>query len=353
MIVRLKHVKRVRAKGRWYYYHRITGERLPEDGEDRVRRVLDINAGLKRPSRRVRVGSVEAVANLYRGAPEFKNLRPRTRESYELYLKTICRAWGDLPISGITRQHALGLRDKHADTPASADRMITVLRVLLEFAVDREYRRDNPAKGVSKLRKPSQVEGHKPWPDWAIEKFLATHDGTMMGLAFKLGLYTGQREGDVLAMRWADYDGAHITVKQSKTGTSLQILVHATLRQALEAQTPVSPIILTTARNRPFSGPNFRHHWRKAMRDAGLDRQGLTYHGLRYSAADQLAELGCSLKEIAAVTGHASLQMLQKYTKGAEQKRLNEAAILRWEEHERTAKVENRADETDKLRLKR
>ena len=76
MIVRLKHVKRVRAKGRLYFYHRITGERLPEDREDRARRVLDINAGLKKPSRRVRVGSVEALVNLYRGSPEFKNLRP-------------------------------------------------------------------------------------------------------------------------------------------------------------------------------------------------------------------------------------------------------------------------------------
>ena len=79
------------------------------------------------------------------------------------------------------------------------------------------------------------------------------------------------------------------------------------------------------------------------MRDLGL-----SYHGMRYAAADQLAELGCSLKEIAAITGHQSLAMLAKYTKGADQRRLSGAAIERWEEHAKNAKVENRADKTGK-----
>ena len=43
MILRLKHVKRVRAKGRTYWYHRLTGERLPTDREERAARVLEIN----------------------------------------------------------------------------------------------------------------------------------------------------------------------------------------------------------------------------------------------------------------------------------------------------------------------
>ena len=42
MIVRLKHEKRVRAKGRTYFYHRITGERLPHDREERSERLMEI-----------------------------------------------------------------------------------------------------------------------------------------------------------------------------------------------------------------------------------------------------------------------------------------------------------------------
>ncbi len=156
----------------------------------------------------------------------------------------------------------------------------------------------------------------------------------MMALALKLGLYTGQREGDLLATSWHDYDGDRIQVVQSKTGTKLSIPVHSVLREALDAQERVSPIILTTETGRPFTGSNFRHHFGKAMKAAGLS--GLTFHGLRYTAAAKLAEAGCSLKEIASITGHKSLAMIEKYTRDADQERLSGAAIIAWENASRT-----------------
>ena len=137
-------------------------------------------------------------------------------------------------------------------------------------------------------------------------------------------------------------------MKQSKTGVALEIRLHSALRATLNATEKRSPIILTTATGRPYKGSNFRRHFAKAVKDAGLGDLGLSFHGLRYAAADQLAELGVSLKGIAAITGHRSLSMLQRYTRGAEQRLLGDAAILRWEEHTGTAKVENRADESGK-----
>ena len=41
MIIRLKHVKRVVVKGRAYFYHQITKERLPDDREERAARVRE------------------------------------------------------------------------------------------------------------------------------------------------------------------------------------------------------------------------------------------------------------------------------------------------------------------------
>ena len=344
--VRIKHMRRVRSKGSTYWYHRKTGERLPDDETARIRRVLEINEGLDTPSRKVKVGSVEAVANVYRASPVFKDLAAKTRLDYDSRLKVLCSLWGDQPIASIARRHVIALQDEFADKPATADRTVTVLRVLLAFAVKREYRDDNPAEGVEKLRKPSQVEGHRPWPDWAVEKFLKVHDGTVMGLAAMIGLYTGQRQADCLAMRWSDIvvdvDVERISVKQAKTGTPLEIRLHATLRTVLDATEKRSPIILTTATGRPYTGSNFRHHFGKAVKEAGLGDQGLSFHGLRYAAASKLAGLGLSVKHIASVTGHQSLAMVQKYTKGAEQRQLNDAAILFWEEHPSNAKLENR-----------
>ncbi len=325
MIVRLKHVKRVRAKGHVYWYHRLTRERLPDGREERAARVLEINRTLKGAARKIAPGSLAEVVTLYRRAPEFRNLRERTRHEYTMYMDLLSETWGPHPIASIERKHVLALRDRYAETPAKANKIMGVLRTVLSFAVERDYRRDNPAKEVKKLR---MGAGHASWPDEAVDRLLSTAP-PMMALALKLGLYSGQREGDLLAMSWHDYDGERIQVVPGKTGTKLSIPVHSALREALDAQERVSPIILTTETGRPFTGSNLRHHFGKAMKAAGLS--GLTFHGLRYTAAAKLAEAGCSLKEIASITGHKSLGMIEKYTRDADQKRLAGAAILRLE----------------------
>jgi hypothetical protein len=48
---------------------------------------------------------------------------------------------------------------------------------------------------------------------------------------------------------------------------------------------------------------------------------------------------GCDVRQVAAITGHRSLAMIQKYTRGADQKQLANAAILKLE---RTEKIRNR-----------
>lgn len=54
-------------------------------------------------------------------------------------------------------------------------------------------------------------------------------------------------------------------------------------------------------------------------------------HGLRYLAAVELAEAGCSDAEIQAVTGHKTLAMVQKYRAEASRKRLSKQAQERRE----------------------
>ena len=61
---------------------------------------------------------------------------------------------------------------------------------------------------------------------------------------------------------------------------------------------------------------------------AGLPERCVT-HGLRKAAARRLAEAGCSPNEIAAITGHATLAEVARYTRAAEQRRLAEAAMER------------------------
>ncbi len=71
---------------------------------------------------------------------------------------------------------------------------------------------------------------------------------------------------------------------------------------------------------------------RAAYEAAGLPTD-VTTHGLRYTAATVLRELGCDWEDIAAITGHSTVQMVRKYTR---QRRTAEVAIARLDDARRT-----------------
>jgi integrase len=57
-------------------------------------------------------------------------------------------------------------------------------------------------------------------------------------------------------------------------------------------------------------------------------------HGLRKAACRRLAEAGCSASQIAAVSGHKSLQEVERYVREADQERMARDALARIAEHE-------------------
>ena len=77
-------------------------------------------------------------------------------------------------------------------------------------------------------------------------------------------------------------------------------------------------------------------------RQAGLPAD-CTSHGLRKTACRRLAEAGCTPYEIAAISGHASIAEVQRYTKAADQARLASAAMARLGENGAQTRVSNRA----------
>ena len=80
-----------------------------------------------------------------------------------------------------------------------------------------------------------------------------------MTLAYMLAIYTAQRQGDILCMTWSQYNGTHLRIRQSKTGTLIAIPVHPDLKQALDSLERRSVMILTTEAGRPFKADHFRH----------------------------------------------------------------------------------------------
>ena len=196
---------------------------------------------------------------------------------------------------------------------------------LFMWAVSREWMEHTPVARISPL-----PGGHlRAWtPDEAARAIagLPAHFRRVVILA----LYTGQRRGDLCAMGWSAYDGRVIRLTQQKTGAPLVIPAHPVLKTELDAWKAgaTATTILTNGQGMPWKPQVLSQTLPVRLRRLGLP-EDLNVHGLRKLAAANLADAGCSTHEIAAITGHRSLAMINLYTRSADQERLAGAAILR------------------------
>jgi integrase len=125
-----------------------------------------------------------------------------------------------------------------------------------------------------------------------------------------------------------DFTDRKLTLTQQKTGKTLTLPVHPVLAEALAKAniSPDAPAFLLTQYGRAYIASGFSNYFRNCAQAAGLKDQA-SPHGLRKAAARRLAEAGCSVKLIAAVTGHASLKEIERYTNAADQERLADMAM--------------------------
>lgn len=284
----------------------------------------------KKPKVRGAPDTVDRLVFDYYQSPDFLHLKASTQAVRRRVLDSFCKEHGHRLVRQLTRAKIEVLVGKRAATPAAANNLVKVLRTLMEFAIKHKWRQDNPAAGIQRFSEGT----HHTWTEAEIQQYEARWPvGSRQRTAFALHLYTGQRRGDVCKLTWRDYDPETglISLVQEKTGVALDIPVHRELRTALEAWPRRHIMVLTTNYNEPFTVAGYGNWMADAIAEAGLpDRCVL--HGLRKAAARRLADAGCSTHEIKSITGHKSLQEVERYTMAAEQRRLATSAVARLEE---------------------
>lgn len=269
--------------------------------------------------------SLSALIAEYYKSQEWKALKASTRRNYRSVIEQMREEHGEKLVTDLQRKHVKAMMARMADKPGAANNRLKRLRMLMEFARDLEWISVNPTEGVKMF---AAGEIHT-WNGAEIEAFENRWPiGTRERLAFALHLYTGQRKSDVRKMSWADIEDGVIRVRQEKTRAEVWVPIHPDLAQIL-AQAPRNHLlILTTQYGAQLTDGGYGNWFRDACRAAGLP-QRCSSHGLRKAAAARLAEAGCSTREIMAVTGHQSLAEVERYTRGAEQKRMAKSAIAR------------------------
>lgn len=313
-----------------------------------------------------KTGTLSALTAAWQRSPDWNALGDKARRSHTHYLRPLHKLMSK-QAGEIERSHIVRIRDLIAEggydgeqgpSPAAANQFLNTACRLFNWGIEAGMAKANPAGGIKRLK-----TGHLPqWTEEVYELAIANLPEHMRR-AVLLAVHTGQRRGDLIRMTWSQYDGQTIRVKQRKTGAELVIPVHPELKDELdywkrhpicntaphgERVIAMQTLILTNSRGKAWFKPNtttegdhdseisvmFKHHLQKIV---GIPL-GFNAHGLRKLAAARLAESGCTIHEIGAITGHRALSMVELYTRGANQKTNAEAAMAKLTSAQRRTK---------------
>jgi integrase len=268
------------------------------------------------PVSRYGSGTLGALWTSYCRSAAYANLSISSKRIYRQIISPILERHGHRSVAGMKREHARQIVEGIGVTaPAMANLTISVLRLLLSFAVDAGWRADNPCRGLKRYR-------GGEFRSWTDEEFMRYEQrwplGTRERLAYDLLLYTMQRGSDAVNMKRSDIAGGKLRITQQKTGTKLLIKIHPALARSIKASSAKGIYILGDAAGRPIQRRTLTAIMRRAAKKAGLPSDCVA-HGLRKTGLRVMAENGATESQLAAVSGHKSMTELRRYTKSADQ----------------------------------
>lgn len=339
MRVRLKGIKSARVKnaaGRvvTYYYHRATGKRLiGEPGTAEFIAALE-EAGRASIADRGQ-DTVSGLIRAYCTSSQWRKLADSTRAIAALNLKAVEDKWGKVPLKVACAQTArrsyLKWHDELAERhPSAADSKVGALARVFSWGCDRGYVPSNPISTFPRAYKAKRAE--LIWLPGHVAAFQVAASPELT-LALLVAMHTGQRQGDLLRLEWAAYDGKAISLRQGKTGRRVWLPCTIALRTALDAAPRRAKTILTRPSGEPWTKDSFTWAWAQTFKASGLT-DDLHFHDLRGTAVTMLNEAGCTPQEVASITGWTVKsvdRIIDVY--GARTKALAQSAITKLETH--------------------
>ncbi|MHB8938547.1 MAG: tyrosine-type recombinase/integrase [Thiobacillus sp.] len=239
-------------------------------------------------------------------------------------------AFGDYFLAAITPARVAAYRDdrlraadpRYKKDPTSAPRLspatvkteIDLLSKVLDVA-SKEFGIPLPAGNpVASIRKPAGGKARD-------RRLTVTEWGRLMDECGKSGnnwlkpavllsVETAMRQGELLGIEWKAVDFPHrlIMLSSTKNGEARAVPLSSAAVAILEG-------LPRSLRGRaiPQGKATIYSAFKRAAGRAGIG--GYTWHDLRHEALSRLAERGdLSLLEMAAMSGHKTLQMLKRYT---------------------------------------
>ncbi len=174
-MVRKKFTTTKTVKGLVYQYFRKDGlyVRLPDDpnSEEYDREYWRLMRGGGNQPNKI---SFDKLIESYKQSPKWARLAPRTKSDYSKVLEYLSETIGDKNPTKMRRSSVNEAQMANRHRAGFANYIPHMLSIPFEHAIDLDWQRDNPAKGIEKIK---TGEGHKPWSLSAISIFRENAQG--------------------------------------------------------------------------------------------------------------------------------------------------------------------------------
>lgn len=229
--------------------------------------------------------------------------------NYETAGRHLKYAFRDFDPPDVTAPIVWQLRDGMAATPNMANRCLSLLRQVLDYACRRSLVERNAAREVKML------------PERERDRLLTAEEyeaiyakaGVRLQIIMDLLYLTGQRVNDVLRLKRADVTDDGVYFQQQKTKKKLLVQMSPELRQVVERAKALHGDVpaLTLLVGRRRGAPDHRSvnlQWLTACRAANVVNAQL--RDLRAMSLTEAEEEG---KDPTALAGHSSPAMTRRY----------------------------------------
>lgn len=238
----------------------------------------------------------------------------RSEQSDKSRIKTLLVTFGDYRLASLTSTQIAKFRDLRLLVvgPQSVIHEINLLNRVLKTATMDWGIALPGGLPTAQVRKPTKPRGRdRRVTAGEIEQILDATESTELRTIVTLAVETGMRRNEIASLQWECIDLKKQTAHLPKTKTDVPRTIP--LSKAAVAALKALGI---EHEGRVFSlqGESMSQAFERACEPHRANISGLRFHDLRHEATSRLFEKGLNVMEVAAITGHKTLEMLKRYT---------------------------------------